>query len=115
LRMLLFARKIAAGAAALLPSNRAPIMDHVRGEPQMLLIKPELSASEIESKIAEELSKLPIEGFANFHVCMARRDLCGANWDVAVSDNEVPRGFAAGLACVVPNLQKQYDIDWQGT
>jgi hypothetical protein len=90
-------------------------MDHVRGEPQMIQIKPELSASEIESKIAEELSKLPIEGFANFHVCLARRDLCGANWDVAVSDNEVPRGFAAGLACVVPNLQKQYDIDWQGT
>ena len=86
--------------------------DDARGEQQMLVIKPELSASEIESKIADELSKLPIEPFANFHVCVARRDLCGANWDVAVSGSGAPRGFAAGLACVVPKLQKQYDVDW---
>jgi hypothetical protein len=79
----------------------------------MLDIKPELSVSEIESIITAELSKLPIEGVADFHVCVARHDLCGANWDVAVSDHGVPRGFAAALACVVPDLQKQYDIDWQ--
>jgi hypothetical protein len=89
------------------------MVEPARGERQMLVIKPELSASEIQNKIADELSKLPIEGFANFHVYMARRDLCGANWDVAVTDDEAPRGFAAGLACVVPALQKQYDIDWQ--
>jgi hypothetical protein len=79
----------------------------------MLVIKPELSVSEIERIIADELSKLPIGGFANFRVCMARHDLCGANWDVAVTDNEAPRGFSAGLACIVPGLQKQYDVDWQ--
>jgi len=79
----------------------------------MILPKPEVTVSEIESKIAAELAKLPIERLAKFQVCVARRDLIGANWMVAVIDENVPRGFTAGLNCVVPDLQRQYDIDWE--
>jgi hypothetical protein len=78
----------------------------------MLAIKPELSVSEIEQKLFAELSALPIEGMANYQVCKAHRELVGANWDIEVHAAVLPRGFAAALACVVPDLQKQYDVDW---
>lgn len=79
----------------------------------MLVIKPELSVSEIEARLLAELSVLPIEGLPHFKICPAQRDRFGANWDVEVLDNGAPRGFKAGLACVLPDLRKRYDVDWQ--